>query len=91
MLYRYASLISNKGKDNLFEKAYTHLLIKNSEPLEFNWRDLDDSAIITEKRTDRITLLCSKLANTPLFQKADKKYKIHPNISKCSNPEYRFI
>lgn len=77
MLYRYASLISNKGKDNLFEKAYTHLLKKNSNPLEFNWRDLEDNAIITEKKTDRIALLCSKLANTPLLQFAPKKYKIH--------------
>ena len=31
MLYRYASLISNKGKGNLLEKAYSNLLKTNSD------------------------------------------------------------
>ena len=76
MLYRYASLISNKGKGNLLEKAYSNLLKTNSDQLEFSWIDLEDNDIITEKRTDRVTLLCSKLANTS-SQKVRKTYKYH--------------
>ncbi len=76
MLYRYASLISNKGKDNLLEKAYFNLLKANSDQLEFSWVDLEDNDIITEKKTDRVTLLCSKLSNTS-SQKVRKVCKYH--------------
>ena len=76
MLYRYASLVSNKGKDNLLEKAYSNLLKTNSDQLEFSWIDLEDNDIITEKRTDRVALLCSKLSNTS-SPKVRKAYKYH--------------
>lgn len=82
MLYRYASLISNKGKDNLLEKAYSNFLKTNLDHLEFSWMDLEDNDLITEKRTDRVTLLCSKLASTsaPVVQKRYKFQSEKGNI-----------
>ena len=73
-LYRYASLIVNIGKDSLLEKAYSHVLKTNSGQLEFSWKDIEDNTIITEKNTDRITLLCSKLSRTDL-QAVAKEYE----------------
>lgn len=73
-LYRYASLIANIGKDKLLEKAYSHMLKTNSGQLGFSWKDIEDNTIITEKNTDRITLLCSKLSST-VSQAVAKKYE----------------
>lgn len=49
-LYRYVTLLTSVGADQLIGKTFS-TLFNTSSPLEFSWKDLDD-----------INLLCSKIA-----------------------------